>query len=124
MKTNFWLKNTIKKEINQAYTNQNISRLEYFYSENQDLLKIINCKEHPLIDSIDKKNIKNINFLLLKYSTEDLIEKSLIHAVKTKNKLAEETIVLFCQKKKTKLKHSTKNFKNFKQLINISNKYN
>lgn len=81
---NFWLNNTIKIELNKAYNSQNISKMETYRIEGYDLLKMINLKEHPLIDSINKQLIKNIKYFLINYTNEKLLEEAFILVKKIK----------------------------------------
>lgn len=120
---NFWLRSAVSKEINKAYLDQNISKLEFFFNEGYDLKKIIKTESHPLLDSINLKFKKNISFFLIKYANEKLIEEALSLTYSTKDKESEEIIILFCQKNKIKLNTIYSNYKNIQSILNYSFKY-
>lgn len=120
---NFWLNNTIKIELNKAYNSQNISKMETYRIEGYDLLKMINLKEHPLIDSINKQLIKNIKYFLINYTNEKLLEEAFILVKKNKNIEIEKLIIVFCKNKKIKLSHFSSEYRTSKIPIKYSKKF-
>lgn len=120
---NFWLNNTIKTELNKAYNSQNISKMEAYRVEGYDLLKMLNLKEHPLIDSINKKLIKNIKYFLINYTDEKLLEEAFILVKKNKNIEIEKLIIIFCKNKKIKLIHFSSEYRTSKTPLKYSKKF-
>lgn len=121
---NFWIANTLNKEIKEAYKKQNIKKLEEFKSLDYDIIEILDLNEHPLLHSLKNNFHKNSIFFMKNYLNEKLLENAFI-LVKKENLInMEKLLILFCQNKQKKLSYFSSEYRKNQKLQNFQKKHN
>jgi hypothetical protein len=120
---NFWIANTLNKEIKEAYKKQNIKKLEEFKSLDYDIIETLELKEHPLLDSLRRNLYKNSMFFMKNYLNESLLENAFILVKKENLQNMEKLLILFCQNKEKKLSYFSSNYRKNQKLQNFQKKH-
>lgn len=118
-----WFRRSIKKEIEKAFKNNNVKKINDLSNMGYDVIDLLEFDEHPLIVSIKEERIPLVIYFIKKGINKKLLEESLILTKEKNLNDIEKLIIIHTQgveKRKSYYKRRYSKTKRSERIINKS----